>query len=411
MQNLPLKDIIRDPNLQIRESLDKDRVDYFATEVLHNLPPVIVYQVDGRYYLSDGFHRYAAYKSKGRTEIPCEIRKGTMVDALANAIQSNSAHGLPFGRKERRRACERVLKVSPERADNWIAQIVGISKNTVARVRAELEVRGEIPKVEKVIRRDGIETPATIEAGVKLTPEPDPWKGKVICGDAFEILKGEPPHTYDLIFVDPPYNISHEDWDQFDDTKTYKDFTLEWLRLVCPLLKPTGRLYICFSYQLLLDYLGAIRGVVEHIDELYPLTFGNIIIWHHLNTVGKPSDLRQFKPTYDVILYWYGSEAQPFTGFRDMDWGNELDTVWDFAIPQKQFKEGKFHKAQKPIALLERIVKLSTKQGDKVLDPFAGSGTTALACLTSARQFKVIEKNPEYVSIIKQRLNNAISKD
>jgi hypothetical protein len=93
------------------------------------------------------------------------------------------------------------------RVDNWIANEVGINHSTVRRVREELEARGEIPKVDKTVGKDGKARPTELAKLASSKPEPDPWEGKVICGDAFEVLRDE-PQIYDLISDDPPYNIS-----------------------------------------------------------------------------------------------------------------------------------------------------------------------------------------------------------
>ena len=86
-------------------------------------------------------------------------------------------------------------------------------------------------------------------------------------------------------------------------------------------------------------------------------------------------------------------------------WGDERFDVWTIAIPQSNFTDKKIHPFQKPIALLERIVGIGSNEGDLVLDPFSGSGTTALACKKLNRNFIGSELNKEHYENSLERLN------
>jgi len=86
-------------------------------------------------------------------------------------------------------------------------------------------------------------------------------------------------------------------------------------------------------------------------------------------------------------------------------WGDERFDVWTIAIPQSNFTDKKIHPFQKPIALLERIVGIGSSEGDLVLDPFSGSGTTALACKNLNRNFIGSELNKEHYLNSLERLN------
>lgn len=412
IQIMKIANIIKHRDLQIRESLDLNRVA-FLQEVYQDWDALLVYRVNGKHYLSDGFHRIAAAERLGLTEVKAELKEGTFHDALLAAIKANSEHrGLPLTLKERRRATELILKTDTNWADNRIAGIVGLSYHTVNKVRAELEAMGIIQKVETVERRDGISTPKTIDTGSKLLPvsiESKPWSGKVFCpADAFEVLPQEPKERYDLVLTDPPYNITEgENFTSLDD---YLEFTKKWLLLVMPLIKPSGRLYVCFSYQHLLDALPVMREAVDVATKLYPFTFGPPIIWHHPNTISAAHNQKEYKPTYDVILYWYGPEAQPLIA-DDAYTGDERGAVWSIAVPQSNFNEGKWHKFQKPLDLFERIIKGATHAGELVLDIFAGSGTTAVACVTLGRDYKIIEKDAAYLTVIESRLEKVYAKN
>jgi len=175
----------------------------FLTEVYEGWDPLLVYHVDSKYYLADGYHRITAAERLGLETVQAEVLDGTFEDALLAGIKANSEHrGLPLTLKERKRAAELLLKTHTNWADNRIARLVNMSKNTVANIRRELESRGEIVRVDKVERSDGKSAPAH---GVKMTPSqpfeteieplPPPWQGKVFCpADAFDILPEEHNH-------------------------------------------------------------------------------------------------------------------------------------------------------------------------------------------------------------------------
>ena len=86
------------------------------------------------------------------------------------------------------------------------------------------------------------------------------------------------------------------------------------------------------------------------------------------------------------------------------NWNEERFDVWTIAIPQSNFKDKKMIPFQKPIKLFERIVRLGSREGDIVLDPFMGSGTTAVACIRLNRHYIGFEINKEYCQIAEQRL-------
>lgn len=404
---LKLKQIIKHRDLQVREQIDMNRVE-FLEEVYEAWDPLLVFKVGDKFYLSDGYHRITAAERLRLETVRVVIEEGTFEDALLAGIEANSAHrGMPLTLKERRHAAELVLKTHTNWSDPRIAELVGLSHTKVAEIRMELVARGEISQVAIRVGKDGKERPSQLAkvASSEPKPEPNPWDGKVLCpADAFDILPDEPKRHYDLILTDPPYNIT--DQEGFPNLETYLEFTKKWLLLVCPLIKPSGRLYVCFSYQHLLDALPVMRETVDVATKLYPFTFGGPIIWHHANTISAAHNQKEYKPTYDIILYWYGPEAPPLIA-DDAYTGDERGAVWSIAVPQSNFAEGKWHKFQKPLELVERIIKGATHAGDRVLDPFAGSGTTGVACIRLGRDYKIIEKDPNYLNVIEKRLRDA----
>ena len=163
----------------------------------------------------------------------------------------------------------------------------------------------------------------------------------------------------------------------------------EFIRLI----KDDGHIFISFSSQKMakFEFLLAELGV--------PLK--SRIVWHYRNAGGRCADKGQFGKTYEMVYH---------LGFGDRlnfpeKWGDERFDVWTIAIPQSNFTDKKIHPFQKPIALLERIVGIGSSEGDLVLDPFSGSGTTALACKNLNRNFIGSELNKEHYLNSLERLN------
>ena len=96
-----------------------------------------------------------------------------------------------------------------------------------------------------------------------------------------------------------------------------------------------------------------------------------------------------YRFAYEPIFYLYGKQADVLN-FPPETYGETQSNVWTIATPQSNFKEGKYHPAQKPIELLERIIATGSKEGGTVLDPFAGSGTTGVAAKKLKRDFILI---------------------
>lgn len=97
IREIPLHELILDPNLNLRDRLDTDTVDRYV-EAWNRMPPVTVFHVEGRFLLADGFHRHAAAVAMGRRSLRSEILEGTFADALDYVAGANLHHGLPLTR-------------------------------------------------------------------------------------------------------------------------------------------------------------------------------------------------------------------------------------------------------------------------------------------------------------------------
>src|SRR4051794_32619876 len=154
IRNVPLDDLVLDPNLNLRDRLDDFTVERYADSWVR-LPPVTVYDVDGRLLLADGFHRHAAAVMTGKRSIAAEVREGTFADALDFVASVNLFHGLPLTRAERRRAVEVKLKLHHDWSDRRMSEELGVSRELVAKVRRQLIEGNLIPNNPGRVGSDG----------------------------------------------------------------------------------------------------------------------------------------------------------------------------------------------------------------------------------------------------------------
>ena len=154
IRDLPLDDLVLDPNLNLRDRLDDFSVERYA-DAWDRLPPITVFDVDGRWLIADGFHRHAAAIMLGKHKVPSEIRAGTFADALDFVASVNLFHGLPLTRAERRRAVEVKLKLHHDWSDRRMAEELSVSRDLVAKVRRQLTEGGQIPHSLDRIGSDG----------------------------------------------------------------------------------------------------------------------------------------------------------------------------------------------------------------------------------------------------------------
>ncbi len=242
---------------------------------------------------------------------------------------------------------------------------------------------------------------------------------KIIYGDALEGLKTLSDNSVDLIFADPPYNIGKnfngniEKWATEDD---YLAWCYEWLDLCIQKLKPNGSFYVMTATQFMPFFdvylrkkLTILSRVVWSYDssgvqakkfygsmyepilfcvkdkDNYTFNAKDILVEAKTGAKRKLIDYRKAVPTV------YNSEKIP---------GN----VWDFSRVRYRMEEYENHPTQKPIALLERIIKASSNENDLVLDPFSGTFTTCFVAKKLNRNCIGIEIEDEYVKIGLRRL-------
>jgi site-specific DNA-methyltransferase (adenine-specific) len=242
-------------------------------------------------------------------------------------------------------------------------------------------------------------------------------KIEILQGDNLEILKSLPSEKFSLIYIDPPYGVgkiftSHNG--SFDDKVQGEEF-IDWIKPrieeAYRVLKPDGSFFIHMDYR-------EIHYVKVLCDKIFGRdNFINEIIWSY--DYGGRSK-RKWSAKHDNIL-WYAKNHKNYTfNFGDMDRipymapglvgpekaaiGKTPTSCWWMTIVPTQSKERLGYPTQKPMKLLERIVKIHSNENEEILDFFAGSGTTGDAALKNKRKITLIDQNPQSIEIIKKRL-------
>ncbi len=235
---------------------------------------------------------------------------------------------------------------------------------------------------------------------------------EIITGDALIELEKLETGSVDLVVADPPYNLgkdygNNHDVQGFDD---YLDFSRKWLRQAYRVLKPSGTLYVFMGFRFI-SYL------YDILDRDLRMFFNTWIVWHYTQGMGKT---KGFSPRHDDILMFTRSEdfkfnldnvrvPQKYFRERNNMRGANPGDVWEFSHVHYCNGNRQDHPTQKPEGLIERMVLASSDEGDLVVDPFSGSGTTLRVCQQLNRRAIGIEINPDYVARTKDRLGMAFS--
>ena len=249
---------------------------------------------------------------------------------------------------------------------------------------------------------------------------------KIFHGDCLEAMKKIDDESIDLIFADPPYNIGKQFGDFKDSWSSdieYKEWCFKWMELCIKKLKPNGSMYIMTSTQ-----------AMPYLDLWLRerMTILSRIVWHY-DSSGVQAK-KYFGSLYEPILfavkdaknYTFNAadiEVEAKTGAtrKLIDYRKAVPTpykttkipgnAWYMPRVRYRMEEYEEHPSQKPEALLERIIKASSNQGDVVLDPFGGTFSTSAVAQKLGRRSISIEMQEEYLKIGLRRLNIATHYD
>ncbi|MEM1139450.1 MAG: site-specific DNA-methyltransferase [Pseudomonadota bacterium] len=230
-----------------------------------------------------------------------------------------------------------------------------------------------------------------------------------------------PPKSIDLIFADPPYNLQltndlvrpnntlvdgvHQAWDKFDSFAGYDAFTRAWLGQAKRILKPHGALWVIGSYH----------NIFRVGATLQDLGFWilNDIVWRKTNPMPNFRG-RRFTNAHETLI-WAVCDASVkkytfhYEAMKSLNEGLQMRSDWSLPLCTggerlKDASGAKAHPTQKPEALLSRLLLATSNEGDVVLDPFFGTGTTGVAAKKLRRRYIGIERDAGYAQLAEQRL-------
>lgn len=251
-------------------------------------------------------------------------------------------------------------------------------------------------------------------------------QGALYQGDSVLWLRGLPSASVDMVFADPPYSIGKAEWDCFKSHESYLSWCEEWIGEVSRVLKDNGTCYICGFSEILADvkyrtqkFFNGCRWIVWHYKNKANL--GNDwgrsheSILHFRKSKATRINVDDIRIPYNAHTLKYPDHPQAESsaygkgsvGARE--WkpnarGAKPKDVFDIPTTCNGMGEKTPHPTQKPEELLRKLVLASSNIGDVVIDPFSGSGTTAVVAQQLQRRWMACDRNSEYNAWAKDRL-------
>lgn len=290
-----------------------------------------------------------------------------------------------------------------------------------------------LPTVPFILREDGTiavtEDAPVVELPKSAPPSPprlafrdDQHNLWLYHGNCLELLDAiaakYPEGRFDCIFADPPYFLSNGgischagkmvkvdkgDWDKSRGPELNHEFNLEWLRRCQRVLKPNGTLWVSGTQHVIFSIGFALQQLGFKLL--------NDITWEKPN---PPPNLscRYFTHATETVLWAAKNEKSKhcfnYALMRQTNGGKQMKSVWTMTAPGGDEKTFGKHPTQKPLALVERCLLASTSEGDLVLDPFLGGGTTAVAALRTKRGCVGIELDEKHAQLSLTRADREI---
>jgi DNA modification methylase len=336
-----------------------------------------------------GHARLAAARKLGMTEVPVIVLDHLSETQRRALVLADNRLALNAGWDEE------MLRVELEslKEDDFNLDLVGFSDEELGTLLADPEETREGLADEDAVP-DAQEKVVTVAGDVWLLGE-----HRLLCGDSTQIGDVEKVMAgglADMIFTDPPYGVAYEG-------KTAKKLKIandalggkfyDFLRNACTNMIAVckGAIYVCMSSSELHTLYKAFKDAGGH--------WSTFVIWakHHF-TLGRSDYQRMYEP----ILYGWREGVDHFwCGARDQG------DVWNIKRPASN----QDHPTMKPVELVERAIRNSSKTRDTILDPFGGSGTTIIACEKTGRQARVIELEPKYCDVIIRRWQDHSGKE
>ena len=250
---------------------------------------------------------------------------------------------------------------------------------------------------------------------------------QILTGDCLETMQSFPDGAFDCCITDPPFNMSkkkglgwafsshitmQEQWDIFSKDD-YFQFTVNWIREVLRVLKTNGNLFVFGSFHCIFT-IGFI------LQNIFDRRIISQIVWYKPNA--QPNiTCRMFTESTEFIIWAVNNESKKAKNWtfnyeimKAMNKDKQMRNMWEIPLmPRSERKHGK-HPSQKPVAVVHRIILAGTNEDDLILDPFSGSGTTAVVAERHNRRWIMIEGDKTYNQIAQMRideLSNRLFKD
>lgn len=229
---------------------------------------------------------------------------------------------------------------------------------------------------------------------------------RMLHGDVFDKLRTLPSDSFDLVCIDPPYNMDKAEWDSLGSGKEFAAWASPWLKECQRVLKPSGAIYV-FGINRMLSHL-------QHEMDGLGLVYRNWITWDTIQGAGgglwvnrteailyygKTDDT--FEDSDAIKLERHEENVREFKG-REYNFKNPSN-IWRFPCVDDKHGDRTEHPTQKPVELIERIVLASSPREGRVLDCFMGSGTTGVAAMKNRRYCTGIDQSEQYIAIAHSR--------
>lgn len=247
----------------------------------------------------------------------------------------------------------------------------------------------------------------------------DTPRGRLYQGDSIRWMASIPSASVDLVFADPPYNLGKAEWDSFDSSQAYLDWSMQWIAEAQRILKPSGSMYICGFSEVLAD-------VKCHAAPLFKGC--RWLVWNYRNKANLGHDWGRshesivhfrkaitFRLNMDDIRIPYGAHTLRYPSHPQAEtsvYGKSSDRKRDNWVPNPRGAKAKDvieipttcngmgektpHPTQKPEELLRKLVLAASNPDDLVLDPFSGSGTTIVVADQLGRRWLGCDLSEEY---------------
>lgn len=229
---------------------------------------------------------------------------------------------------------------------------------------------------------------------------------QLLHGDCLELMKTIPSGSVDMILQDPPYNTTACKW-EWDIMTRIDEFWAEWKRII----KPNGAIVMTASQPFTTRLIASNYKDFKYCWVWHKKTFANVGVARY----------QPLKTHEDLVVFNGKYNPQMVIGKKRMKGGKVSSGIANGSLPPKYYESDTYyptsvidiktergiHPTQKPVPLMEYLIKTYTNEGDTVFDGFVGSGTTGVACKNLGRKFIGIELDEHYFNVAKQRIEAA----